>query len=596
MSSDPSSSAQGGWRWARRWRRAGLVLAGLGTVAVVTLEVWARPPGWLHGPRGLVVGGLHWARVHWLTSGALGVVVAGLALLVALSQRRGERQRAERDQAERTGAADAERVALLAKHCWVDPGAKGLPRVSGVQDPVALGVHPAADLGDLEAAAGAATEPAGVGLPGRVPVYVPRDLDARLDAALAQALARGGLVLLRGDSTAGKSRAAFEAMRRLPGNLALLRPTRRGSLRALLDGGVELREVVVWLNDLEGFLGADGLDVGLLRRLVGVGDRRVLLLATMRASEYNLRSPERERDHAGAERDVLRAERELLDQAVDLELPRGFSAAERDWDPRIADALAHAGQYGLAEYLAAGPRLWRRWRNGRAVDNPDPEQAGAAIVAAALDCRRAGLGRPVPARLLEELYPVYLDPLVAGRLGPDTFGQGLVWARQPVQATSALLAAVAGGDVVFDYLLDTLQADLDAPAVPARVWECLLADLDADDGLAVGVAAYEAAQSGFAEQAWRRAADAGHHPAEYNLGLLLEEQGRLEEAERWYRRAADAGHHPAEYNLGLLLQERGGLEEAERWYRRAADAGDDDAREALKQLQANRGDAASKRE
>jgi hypothetical protein len=560
----------------RGWRLTGLALLGLAAVAVLVLELWPRPPGWLHGSRVWVVDGLHWLRVHWLTSGVLGVVVALVALLVPLALRRADRRRDERaraqqqasDLAERAERDAAERAALLAAHCW-------MPHISDVQDPVTLGVHPAATFEDLTAATG----PAGLGLPGRVPVYVPRDLDARLDAALARALAQGGLVLLRGDSTAGKSRAAYEALRRLPGELRVLVPHQRGSLRALLDGGVELRGVVVWLNDLERWLGGDGLDVGLLRRLLGGGDRRVLLLATMRASEYNLRSPERDRDHPGPERDVLRAERELLDQAVDFELVRRFSpaehqrAVERAWDPRIADALDHAGRYGLAEYLAAGPRLWRRWRNARAVDNPDHEQAGAAIVAAALDCRRAGLFRPVPIRLLKELYQGYLHASVAGRLGHDAFDNGLAWARTPVQATSALLMPGEGGEVVFDYLLDQLQADPDTPMVPPRVWESLLANLRPEDGVDVGVAAHWAGQHSFAERAWQQAADAGLHEAEYNLGVLFFGRGDLREAEAWYRRAANAADHRAEHNLGFVLVMQGRLEEAEAWYRRAADGG-----------------------
>ena len=171
-------------------------------------------------------------------------------------------------------------------------------------------------------------------------------------------------MLLRGDSTARKSRAGFEAIRRPPlSERWLLVPHGRGSLRALLDGGVEFCDTVVWLNDLERYLGAGGLDVGLLRRLVGDHDRRVVVVATMRASEYARRSSDRERAVEGAERDLLRAERELLDQAADLELPRRFSdgevarAEQRAYDSRIADALSHSGEYGLAEYLAAGPRL-----------------------------------------------------------------------------------------------------------------------------------------------------------------------------------------------------------------------------------------------
>jgi hypothetical protein len=75
--------------------------------------------------------------------------------------------------------------------------------------------------------------------------------------------------------------------------------------------------------------------------------------------------------------------------------------------------------------------------------------------------------------------------------------------------------------VVFDYLLDTMQADPDASPVPARVWQHLLRDLHADDALAIGVAAYWADERQVAERAWQVAADAGDHDAEFNLGVLL---------------------------------------------------------------------------
>src|SRR5207247_1673938 len=71
---------------------------------------------------------------------------------------------------------------------------------------------------------------------------------------------------------------------------------------------------------------------------------------------------------------------------------------------------------------------------------------------------------------------------------------------------------------------------------------------------------------------YRKAADAGHHDAEYRLGLLLEQQNQSEEAEGWYRKAADAGHHDAEHRLGLLLEQPNQSEEHEAWYRKAAGA------------------------
>jgi uncharacterized protein len=570
----PASPATDHDRLQARRRSWWWVAAGVAIVlaAAVVLELWERPPGWLGGTRRVVVAGLHWVRVHWVTSAALGVVVSALGVVVTLLvyrlQRRAEQQRDRRDEAKQLKAAQEARAALLRANCWVDEATGWFPRVGQATDPIALGVHPAAEVEDAD------VEGQRVDLPAEMPVYVPRDKDAELDAKLA----RGGLVLVVGDSTAGKSRAAYEAIHRLFGQRFLLVPHRRQSLRALLDGGVELRGTVVWLNDLERWLGADGLDLGLLRRLLGDGRRQVVVTATMRASEYAARSPDQERSHPDAEQELRRVEREVLDQAARVDLARRFSeserkrATERAWDPRITDALAHAGVYGLAEYMAAGPRLWRRWRDGLAVDNPPERLAGAAIVSVAVDCRRGGLDRPVSEALLRDLYLGYVDASVARRLGPEAFGAGLTWAVEPVQATSALLVPGDNGWMAFDYLVDRIQADPGADSVPEATWTRLLVDLHADDAFSVGSAAFLADRPRFAEQAWRIAADAGHHDAEYNLGTLLGRRGDLNEAELWLRKAADAGHHGGEGNLGLLLKLRGDLDEAELWLRKAADA------------------------
>jgi hypothetical protein len=565
---------------------------------------------------------VHWVRVHWLTSGALGVVVAVAAVLLPLLVARHQRRQQSIHQAQ---ADQTARAALLAAQCLTVVERTGvLPRVGQVR-PVELGVHPAAELRSLPAGE------SGVDLPEEVPVYVPRDKDAEVDAALA----RGGLVVLVGDSTAGKSRAAYEAVRRLADDRRLLVPHNRESLRRLLNGGMKVRDVVVWLDDLERYLGGtDGLDVGLLRRLVGDGSRRVVVLATMRASEYAARSGEHRGRASQVERELQQTERALLEQATRVELGRRFSpgelgrAEQRQHDPRIADALAHAGEYGLAEYVAAGPRLWRRWRDGFAVDNPPNALAGAAITAVAVDCRRAGLTEAVSEALLEDLFLSYLEPAVARRLGAEVFAVGLAWAAEPVQATSALLLSVEGGWIAFDYLVDRLEAEPDKLTVPDATWAGVVAMADGSQAHTVAFAALLSGQYEVAEQAlrkavaagdhvaennlgllffaredldedkrwleaegWlRRAAEAGDHPAEANLGVIYKETGRLEEGERWLRRAAEAGEHPAESNLGMLLQKRGELEEAEQWLRRAAEAGEHPAENGLGVLLQERGE------
>jgi hypothetical protein len=312
----------------RGWWLVGGLLVLVLAAAVLVLEVWEHPPGWLRGPRGLIVAGLSSLRGRLLTAAGLGVVAgfAGVAapLLVFWLQRHREDQRDRQDREQRSAETAAQRVRLMQAHCQFDEASGSLPRVSTLTNPVALGVHPATPVAELDVEP--AARPTREDLPARVPVYVPRDLDAKLDDALEH----DRLVLLRGDSTAGKSRAAYEAMRRLPGDRFVLIPNEQGSLRALRDAGFTFRDTVVWLNDLDRFLGPGGLDKGVLHWLVGDGSRRVEVLATMRASEYNRRTPASDHAPMGGERDLLRADRELLDQAVaELELERRFTPDEQ---------------------------------------------------------------------------------------------------------------------------------------------------------------------------------------------------------------------------------------------------------------------------
>src|ERR1700741_2051401 len=91
----------------------------------------------------------------------------------------------------------------------------GRPRpVRELDDPVLLGVHPAA-RDDA----------------GQVPGYVARDVDDRL----ADALRGGGFVLLSGESTAGKTRMAYEAMRRELPDPRLVAPASRDAVRTAVE-------------------------------------------------------------------------------------------------------------------------------------------------------------------------------------------------------------------------------------------------------------------------------------------------------------------------------------------------------------------------
>jgi hypothetical protein len=92
--------------------------------------------------------------------------------------------------------------------------------------------------------------------------YVERDVQQKV----ADALGSGQAVLLVGHSMAGKTRLAAEVVcQRFPA-APLLIPESGKSLRELMGEGLDPAGVVVWLDDLERFLGPDGLTVGLLIR------------------------------------------------------------------------------------------------------------------------------------------------------------------------------------------------------------------------------------------------------------------------------------------------------------------------------------------
>ena len=76
----------------------------------------------------------------------------------------------------------------------------------------------------------------------------------------------------------GKTRLAAEVIKRKFPDALLVIPESGKALRELFDGGLDPAGLVVWLDDLERFLGADGLTVGLLNRLT---TGRAVVVATI---------------------------------------------------------------------------------------------------------------------------------------------------------------------------------------------------------------------------------------------------------------------------------------------------------------------------
>ncbi|WP_413115728.1 tetratricopeptide repeat protein [Streptomyces sp. CY1] len=447
-----------------------------------------------------------------------------------------------------------------------------------------------------------------------VPPYIARDIDEQLRARLTIAANHGGLVLIIGDSTAGKSRAAFEAMVTAFPERHVLAPSSGSHLPLAIEAITHTKaRCLVWLDDLEAFLSPGALDEETLSEFERL---HVPILATMRTRQFEIFSsriqlePTQHLDiHT---RMTARVGARVLGRAEPILLSRTWSESElhrarAHGDSRIVEAVAHHGPYGVAEYLAAGPALWSEWQRSAGIDG---HPRGFALVAAAVDLARTGLPSPYERRLLIELHGHYLSALGGPALRPESIDDAMQWATQVrLGVTSLLIPAPEDTLHVFDYIVDQVDNITPHATIPDFIWPYALSNVEDKVALmSVGINAAEAAtheSQAVAEHAFksliadsapmaaynlgvlyvetdrvteakdvfRKAAESGDAAAAFNLGVLFEQEGNKEESQRWNRQAAERGFARAQFHLGLGLSKEGRGDEAEEWYRRAAEAG-----------------------
>jgi hypothetical protein len=154
--------------------------------------------------------------------------------------------------------------------------------------------------------------------------------------------------------------------------------------------------------------------------------------------------------------------------------------------------------FGLAELLADGPELARDWQNGW---RPGSHPRGASLVAAAVDCRRAGLSDPVPVGLLAEMAEHYLDARGGATLRPEASADAESWVRKPARGASSLLIPADDRVLAFDYLIDFATEP-----VPVPVWLGVVAWCSPEQALGVGLTARRLSRFEAAEVAFTKAA------------------------------------------------------------------------------------------
>jgi hypothetical protein len=248
-----------------------------------------------------------------------------------------------------------------------------------------------------------------------LPTYVGRDHDRVLNAVIDRVAANddaSAMAVLVGPSSTGKTRACWEALKRLPPGWRLWHPIDPGRQEALLDTLATIGpRTVVWLNETQLYLLTptsglgEAVAAGLRELLRDPGRMPALVLGTIWPEYWAaLTSTPAPMDGAAD----LHAQARALLAGTDIPVPSSFAGvslrsfrAAAGRDPRLAEAVRYAEGGQVTQFLAGVPALLERYRNA-------PAPARAAIHAA-MDARRLGHGRALPVAFLAAAAPGYLN-------------------------------------------------------------------------------------------------------------------------------------------------------------------------------------------
>ncbi|MEE1738926.1 tetratricopeptide repeat protein [Streptomyces sp. BE147] len=459
----------------------------------------------------------------------------------------------------------------------------------GRADPVALGVRRSRRLPE---------EPV-------LPVYTGRDCDTRLGALVREAARSGGLVLVTGEPLSGKTRTAWAALfSNLSGTTRIYAPPHGTDLRGL---PAVLRErhgenAVLWLDDLEGHLGENGLSAAVLADLVARGTPVIATMGDEAYDTHRFGTPASARVLIGVEPVELSREWSLDEMS---------RLVENMSDRRLVGAYYAGNDRGVTEYLAIGPELADEWRRARRA-NAHPR--GHLLVRAAIDLARCGAGDDLALDVLRRAHRLYGAEYV--RAERESLVDALAWASGVRHGVTGMLVAGRGRNTWRVYHSLVADAHDQAPGfdspVPLEMWPLALevvrgvsmlrddihrrahaalepdADGDPDVLMVLGRIDREYGDEAASERWFRDAADAGSTEAAALVGKALAARDEAVEAIPYLEAAAEAGDTEAQRELGSVLAER-----AEFWLTEAAEAGDGPAAQRLGDLHRGQGHTGS---
>ncbi|WP_435220523.1 hypothetical protein [Streptomyces sp. Tue6028] len=494
-------------------------------------------------------------------------------------------------------------------------------------EPHALEVHPA---GPGEVASGSASAVL------VMPRYVQREHDRVLAKAVGDAaVGRSRLIVLVGSSSTGKTRACWEAVQPLADKGWRLwhpyDPTRAEA--ALVDLHRVQPRTVVWLNEAQHYLGdrtaGERIAAAVHRLLVSPERGPVLVLGTLwpeYAAQYTGLPTRGGGDPHSRVRELLSGHTLAVPDAFDAGALAAAATFAQAGDQLLADALARVGADGrVTQDLAGAPELLRRYQHAT--------PAAKALLEAAMDARRLGIGLHLPQTFLTDAASDYLSQTDYDQLTDDWAERAFAALAEPVHGKHAPLrrttlrppqcppAAVTAaacssppseGPVLrlADYLEQHGRSTRKPLCPPASFWHAAHAHLADPNALANLAAEAEIRHRlQWAHHLRHRAAHRGHLPTLHDLTVLRVEAGDpqgaevlalqivdrgslstlsylsqmrakagdLEGAGRLVQQAVDRGNTHALYSLSQMRAKAGDLEGAERLLQQAADQGDSDA-------------------
>ena len=412
------------------------------------------------------------------------------------------------------------------------PGQARLPRgrLAAGWSPTDLGVHPVAGGGPL-------------------PPYIRRPHDDILDALLDPNVVGSRLVVVRGSSSTGKSRASYEAIARgMVSRWRLEYPLNASALEMLLETGVTAR-TVLWLGELRHYTDREDGGAAALGRLAQLleSQNRVIALTTIWPEHWRgymeaaRTGDDLGRDPVGTAGSVLSRlpvfdgdhDLGLIDSARGgvVDVPAAFTTREVITATRAdkvladaADAAAQAGHDGrLAQYLAGVPDLLNRFQG------PDGDRYGQAIIAAAMDATRLGCESPLPQTLLLAAAPGYLTNQERVREVGVWAAPAMDWAteklRGAVQAVRPVPPPQGTGTIGYrpaDYLDQHGRRTRHNLTGPSELWDALVNQITSvADVTRLGFAAHDFGLYRLASLFWTSAASQGDPYAASFLVWLL---------------------------------------------------------------------------